>query len=256
MIRSQSFALLLMSIFALCLIGCSHELSFSGETPLLQQMFPGISKELTRIIARVGLLAAVFFAVAGWEHLGILPKLKWLFANWAKIKKYMFLYGRRAHYNTADVPRYTTVFYDANGKGLIYNTQTKELVGEETISPLANKGYVIIAALCVVLIFVSRDGVLHWLAYPFLQIWNSIQIWGSISIQPWWTPLLILVKCIGYLLWALLSYVLIYALGLLSSLRSSAMVAERISQRLSKKTFGWLLNFGLVLAAVLAWITY
>jgi len=223
-------------------------------------MFPAISKELIRGITRVSLLLGVFLAVAGWEHLGILPKIKWLFANWAKLKKYIFLSrsNTQSRFYTGSIPSRTTTVYDANGKGFIYDTKTNELIGEAIVReyPLSEKVYIIMAILSIILIFWSQQSILHWLSYPFRQFWNAIQIWGNISINPWWIILLIPVKSLGYFLWAFLTYFLIYALFLLSLLRSSANIANPISQRLTKKGFSWLLSFGLLITTILALITF
>lgn len=259
-IKKQLYFFPLMVIITIFLTGCSTNLSFSAEKPLIQQLVPFLSTGMIRVINRLNLLAGVFLAAAGWEYLGVLQKLKWLLTTWSKLKKYIVISSRSTHatYYTNDIPMFTTMVRVSEDKGLIYNTKTGELVGEERISErkLPGLGYIIIAVLSVVLILSSQHNILYWLVYPFRQFWYGIQIWRYASINPWWTILSIIGKSIGYLLWSLLSFVLLYILGVLSMLRVSAAFASLISERLTRKTYSWILGFSFVLVAFIGFITY
>jgi hypothetical protein len=233
------------------------DIDLSSGIPLLQQLVPSVPDGTVRLLNRASLLAGVFVAAAGWEHLGLRGKLQWLFATLSKLKGVVFLNtSRTVYHNTARIPAFETIVYQSDGRSLVYDGKTGALVGERLITGvMPERGYFFLAIAALALALFSHHSLFHWLSYPFVQLWNAISEWREIGVHPWWMALIVPLKSIGYALWATLSYVLIFFLGLGSILRTSGSAAAFIWQRMTERAYNWWLGFSTLVVALTALIT-
>jgi len=233
------------------------DMDLSSSIPLLQQLVPSVPDAAVRLLNRASLLAGVFLAAAGWEHLGLRGKLQWLFATLSKLKGLVFLYtSRTVYHDNAGIPAFEKIVYLSDGRGLVYDGETDTLVGEKLItSVMPERGYFLLAMAAIALALSSHYSLFHWLSYPFVQLWRAVSEWRQISVHPWWMALIVPLKSIGYAFWAPLSYFLIFFLGLGSILRISGGAAAFIWRRMTERAYNWWLGFSTLIVALTALIT-
>lgn len=233
---------------------------FSSETPLIQQWFPALNDALVRTISRTSHLLAIFVVVAGWEHARIYSKLKDALVFIARFRRFVFIELNTSEIAySGEIPTFERIEYQPDGRELIYNARTGDLVGEKRITwtwKIPDTAYFAIAILAILLsIFVTNHTILFWLIYPFMQVLNAISIWGEISINPWYTILLVPLKSVGYVFWFFVSYGIIYLFFLAAILRTSANLAAYLSNRLTNTAFKYACGIMALLIAIIAFVT-
>lgn len=113
--------------------------------------------------------------------------------------------------------------------------------------------YFIASATFIAVILISGNSILYWAAFPFRLFSNAFTVWGEATTI--WSVLVVSLKCLLYVLLGVIAFALVYTFGIATTLKSAFLIADRLSKKLSRKTFKFLLFLMFIVANVILIVT-
>jgi hypothetical protein len=105
--------------------------------------------------------------------------------------------------------------------------------------------YLLVSALFISVLIAAENGISFWVTFPFQQFGNVVGVWQDSG--SWWLTAL---KSVGYALFGVISFALIYTIGLATTIKSPLLVADFLSKHLSQTRFRFLLFIAFVLSGI------
>jgi uncharacterized membrane protein YgdD (TMEM256/DUF423 family) len=105
--------------------------------------------------------------------------------------------------------------------------------------------YFLVSAAFIAVLVATENGISSWAMFPFQQFGNVGGVWQDSG--SWWLTAL---KSVGYILFGVITFALIYTIGLATTIKSPLLAANFFSKHLSQRRFRFLLFIAFVLSGI------